>query len=94
MAQPIQMPLHSTPNAPKFDGKTPSELPQYLEDVEDITDAAILDHGGKIRAALRYAALDEAELWQTLTEATAIPADWNAFIVAVKKLYPGCEGTN
>jgi len=54
----------------------------------------ILDHGGKIRAALRYATLDKAELWQTLTEATAIPADWDAFIVAVKKLYLGCEGTN
>jgi len=94
MAQPIRMPLRGTPNAPKFDTKKPSELPRYLEDVEDIADAAILDHGGKIRAALCYAALDKAELWQTLTEATAIPADWNAFVVAVKKLYPGCEGTN
>ena len=48
----------------------------------------------KIKAAICYAALDEAEVWQTLPEATANPADWAGFIAATKKLYPGCEGAN
>ena len=38
--------------------------------------------------------LDEAEVWQTLPEATANPADRADFIAATKKLYPGCEGAN
>jgi len=57
------MPLCDTPNTPKFDSKMPLELPQYFEDVKDIADAVNLDHGGRIRAALHYATLDEAELW-------------------------------
>ena len=44
--------------------------------------------------ALRYTVLDEAEVWQTLLEATVVPADWDTFIAAVKTMYPGCEGTN
>ena len=48
----------------------------------------------KIKAAIHYAALDEAEVWQTLPEATANLADWADFIAATKKLYPRCEGAN
>ena len=95
MAQvPFQMPLQGTPNAPKFSGKTPSELPQYLEDIDLLGDAAVLDEVQKIKATICYAALDEAEVWQTLPEATANPADWADFVAAIKKLYPGCEGAN
>ena len=95
MAQvPFQMPLRGTPNAPKFSGKTPSELPRYLEDIDLLGDAAVLDEAQKIKAAIRYAALDEAEVWQTLPEATANLADWAGFVAATKKLYPGCEGAN
>ena len=44
MAQPaFQMPLHGTPNAPKFSGQTPSELPCYLEDIDPLGDVATLD---------------------------------------------------
>ena len=67
MAQvPFQMPLRGIPNTPKFSGKTPSELPQYLEDIDLLGDATVLDEVQKIKAAIRYAALDEAEVWQTL----------------------------
>ena len=45
-------------------------------------------------AAIHYAALDKAEAWQTLPEATTNPADWADFVAATKKLYPRCEGAN
>ena len=48
----------------------------------------------KIKATIHYAALDEAEVWQMLPEATANLADWADFIAATKKLYPGCKGAN
>jgi hypothetical protein len=94
MAQPLQMLLCGTPNAPKFDGKKPSELPCYLEDIDFLGDAAALDQAKKIKEAIRYTALDEAEVWQTLPEASATPANWDNFIKAVKKMYPRCEGTD
>jgi hypothetical protein len=34
MANPIQMPLRGTQNAPKFDGKSFAQLSCYLEDIE------------------------------------------------------------
>ena len=64
-----------------------------MEDIDLLGDAAVLDKAQKIKAAIHYAALDEAEVWQTLPEATANPVDWADFI-ATKKLYPGCEGAN
>ena len=91
---PVQMPLRGTPNAPKFNGKTPSELPRYLEDIELLGNAAVITIEQKIKAALCYAILDEAKVCQTLPEATAVLANWDAFITAVKKMYPGCEGTD
>ena len=91
---PFQMPLWGTPNAPKFSGKMPSELPQYLEDIDLLGDAAILDEAQRIKVTIRYAALDEAEVWQMLPEAIANPADWADFVAATKKLYPRCEGAN
>jgi len=89
-----QMPIHGTQNAPKFDGKTPALLPCFLEDVELLGDAAVITVAAKICAAIRYADLEEAEGWELLDEAVAAPADWDAFVAAVKKLYSGCKGAN
>ena len=86
------MPLHGTPNAPKFNSKTPSELPQYLEDIDFLRDSARLNNTKKIKVALHYAALNEAEVWQMLPEASVNLTDWKAFIKAMKKMYPGCKG--
>ena len=88
------MPLRGTQNAPKFDGKTPALLPRFLEDVELLGDAAAITAAAKIRAAIWYADLEEAEGWELLDEAVTAPADWDAFVAAIKKLYPGCEGAN
>ena len=74
-AQPIPMPLRGTPNTPKFNGKTLSQLPRYLKDINLLGDQAGLDQEKKIKAALHYADLEEAELWEMLPEATNNPAD-------------------
>jgi hypothetical protein len=76
MANPFQMPLRGTQNAPKFDGKSPAQLPRYLEDIEFLGVSAQLTDEEQIRAAIRYADLEEAEVWQTLPEAFAVAPDW------------------
>ncbi|KIJ16199.1 hypothetical protein PAXINDRAFT_11235 [Paxillus involutus ATCC 200175] len=94
MAAPFTMPSQGTKDASKFQGKIIAELPRFLEDVGILADQAQLDHVGKIHVAIRYAALDEAKLWETLESATAVPADWANFMTAVKQLYPGCKGAD
>ena len=95
MANPApQMLLHSTQNAPKFDGKTPALLPCFLKDVDILGTAAGIMDLEKICAAIRYADLKEAEGWELLDEVAANPPDWANFAWAVKKLYPGCKGAN
>ena len=95
MANPApQMPLCSTQNALKFDGKTPALLLHFLEDVDILGTVASITDLEKIHATIRYADLKEAEGWELLDEVTANPPDWANFAWAVKKLYPGCEGTN
>ena len=87
MANPVlvQMPLHRTPNVLKFNGKIPSELLCYLEDIELLSNVAIFTIEQKIKVTLRYAVLDEAKVWQMLPKATVVPANWDTFITAVKK---------
>ena len=95
MANPApQILLCVTQNAPKFDGKTLALLPHFLEDVNILSTAAGIMDLKKIRAAIRYADLEEAEGWELPNEVTANPLDWANFAQAVKKLYPGCEGAN
>ena len=89
MANPApQMPLCGTQNAPKFDGKTPALLPHFLKDVDILGTAASITDLEKIRAAIRYADLEEMEGWELLDEVTANPPDWANFTQAAKKLYP------
>ncbi|KAF9224247.1 hypothetical protein BS17DRAFT_704310 [Gyrodon lividus] len=84
------MPMHGTCNAPKFSGKIAAHLPQYLRDIDILSNSAQIMDKGKIKAAIRYMDLEEAEVWQTLPESSG--ANWDAFIAAVEDLYPGCEG--
>ncbi|KAI9459548.1 hypothetical protein HD554DRAFT_2176945 [Boletus coccyginus] len=94
MASPaFLMPIHGTPEAPVFDG-TSALLPRYFDDINILSNRADLFIARKIRFVIRYADLSEAELWETLPEASAHLPDWDAFILAVKKYYPGCEDTN
>ena len=88
----FQMPTRSSPNAPKFNGKA-SDLIRFFEEVTELAGAASLSDERAIAAALRYAPVDDAETWMTLPEADASPANFDAFVEAVKVLYPGCETT-
>ena len=88
------MPLCGTQNTLKFNGKTPALLPYFLEDVDLLGTAAVIGDAAKIHAAIRYANLKEAKGWKLFDEATVNLVDWDAFVTAVKRLYPGCEGVN
>ena len=95
MANPApQMPLCSTQNAPKFDGKTLALLLRFLKNVDILGTAASITDLEKIHATIRYADLKEAEGLELLDEVTTNPPDWANFAWAVKKLYPSCEGAN
>ncbi|KAF8122013.1 hypothetical protein EV363DRAFT_1456894 [Boletus edulis] len=94
MALPPCRPFHSSPDAPRFDASSPSHLPGFLEDVDLLGTGLRLDTAGKIKLAMYYAPLDDAELWELLPEASAHIPDWNVFVSAVKKYYPGCEKTD
>ncbi|KIK79246.1 hypothetical protein PAXRUDRAFT_16430 [Paxillus rubicundulus Ve08.2h10] len=89
---PIAMPLRGSRDTPKFDGRTPAHLPCFFEDIEILGEAAQISEEAQIKAAIRYADLDEAEVWLTLTAASG--RNWDAFVAAVKDLYPRCEGAN
>ena len=69
-------------------------LSRFLEGVDILGTAAILTDAEKVRTSIRYADLEELEGWELLPEAIVIPADWAIFALAVKALYPGCEGAN
>ena len=89
-----QMPLQGTKDAPKFNGKVPALLPQFLEDVDLLSTAADINDSEKIHYAMWYADLDEAEVWQIVSATSAAIPDWDDFVNQVKELYPGCEGSN
>ncbi|KIK75889.1 hypothetical protein PAXRUDRAFT_171368, partial [Paxillus rubicundulus Ve08.2h10] len=88
----IAMPLCGSRDAPKFDGRTPAHLPRFFQDIEILGEAAQISEEAQIKAAIRYADLDEAEVRLTLMAASG--RNWDAFVAAVKDLYPGCEGAN
>ncbi|KIN97839.1 hypothetical protein M404DRAFT_31912 [Pisolithus tinctorius Marx 270] len=92
--QPIPVPPITNPALPP-QANLPMANPQFqmlLCDINFLGTLTALDDHGKIRAAICYADLEEAEVWQTLLEATPVANDWDAFIVTVKGLHPGCEG--
>ncbi|KIJ20734.1 hypothetical protein PAXINDRAFT_6524 [Paxillus involutus ATCC 200175] len=64
-------------------------MPRRVQESSSQTSLADYNEAAQIKAAIRYADLDEAEVWQTLTAASG--GDWDAFVVAVKDLYPGLQ---
>jgi hypothetical protein len=94
MALPAQIPLRGSASAPKFDRKTPSLLPRFLEDVEILGTTATLTNTEKVQTSICYADLEESESWELLPEAIVVPADWAVFARTVKALYPGCDSAN
>ncbi|KIN97322.1 hypothetical protein M404DRAFT_32431 [Pisolithus tinctorius Marx 270] len=79
MANPqFQMPLCRTQNSPKFSRDSPAQLPHYLEDIDFLSTLTALDDRSKIRAAIHYADLEEAEsLLRYLIEEYQSKPMWN-----------------
>jgi len=72
---------------------TPALLLHFLEDVDLFGTGAVINNAAKISTAIKYADLEEAKGWELLNEATANPADWDAFITTVKKIAKELTGT-
>ncbi|KIN96849.1 hypothetical protein M404DRAFT_32907 [Pisolithus tinctorius Marx 270] len=53
----------------------------YLKDIDFLGTLTALDDHGMIRAAICYADLEEAKVWQTLPEAAPMADNWDAFVV-------------
>ncbi|KAL5526224.1 hypothetical protein ACEPAG_7563 [Sanghuangporus baumii] len=82
-------PLQGDKRALVFDGSDPKELFRFFDDVEAIAMDANWDASTTIRRGyLYYAKTDVAEIWETLPEASIVPADAVNFKTGVKKLYP------
>ncbi|KAL5526227.1 hypothetical protein ACEPAG_7566 [Sanghuangporus baumii] len=82
-------PLQGDKRALVFDGSDPKELFRFFDDVEAIAMDANWDASTTIRRGyLYYAKTDVAEIWETLPEASIVPADAANFKTGVKKLYP------
>lgn len=83
-----QMPARGHSTAPTFDGN-PLNLGRFFEEVEILAADARLDDAAKIKHSLRYASLNDYELWVRLPSASG--GDFPAFKKAVLELYPGTE---
>ncbi|KAL5508628.1 hypothetical protein ACEPAH_6247 [Sanghuangporus vaninii] len=80
-------PLRGDKRAPVFDSSDPKELFRFFDDVEAIATDANWDATTTIRHGyLYYAKTDVAEVWETLPEVSATPANVGNFKTAVKKL--------
>ncbi|KIM40035.1 hypothetical protein M413DRAFT_28573 [Hebeloma cylindrosporum] len=83
------LPNRSHGSAPKFDGK-PWSLHHFLTEVRSLTNDRGLSDKRAIEAALTYAPTSEFELWKSLGAAKG--DDWEKFVEALIKLYPGAGG--
>jgi hypothetical protein len=84
------MPAHGHSTAPRFDSNT-LNLHLYFDEVDSLSTDAGLNEEGKIRHTLRYTSCEDNELWSTLPEAVAQPADYAKFRNTIVKLYPGAD---
>jgi hypothetical protein len=83
------MPGRSHHSAPKFDG-TPALLNNFFDEVEQLADTCKLDERQKIEWAIRYAPVDDVELWKQVPNAKG--DDWIKFKSNIYALYPGSTG--
>jgi hypothetical protein len=85
------MPYCSSNKAPRFDQQQLSEFPQYFEDLDvHFTNSKITNDKVKKSYAKRYLDIEAEEVWTRLTK-NADGHSYNAFKIAVLKLYPGAD---
>src|SRR5277367_5901529 len=91
MATTSTMPARGHSTAPKFNPTQPRELRRYFNELEmlflgcNITDSDLMK-----KHACRYVDIDTSELWESIPE-YATNISFNAFRIAVHKLYPSSE---
>ena len=78
------MPGRNHHTAPKFDG-TPTLLSQFFDEVEQLAETCQLTDKQRIVWTIRYAQIDDAELWRLCAKGT----DWNDFKSGLYALYLG-----
>lgn len=91
MAQqiPIPMPTRYDRHAPKFDSANPRTLERYIEDIGHLFDRAnIVDSQAKKVYFTSYVSIQEQDIFEGLAE-FAVERSYEAFVEAVRKLYPG-----
>ncbi|KZT22797.1 hypothetical protein NEOLEDRAFT_1180548 [Neolentinus lepideus HHB14362 ss-1] len=76
---------------PIFDPKNPQSLLRYLEDLEDLFKAhptLITNEADKKCAAVKYVPMHQEEMWKGLPEYKDAAKTYEAFVTALKMLYP------
>ncbi|KAF9470608.1 hypothetical protein BDN70DRAFT_821139 [Pholiota conissans] len=86
---PKSMPGRAHHSAPKFDG-TAALLGNFFEEFEQLADTCSLTNKQKIEWVIRYAPVDDVELWKQTPNAKT--DDWARFKTEIYKLYPGSTG--
>src|ERR1700761_1644811 len=84
-------PPPASKHAPKFRGLD-TQLIEFLDEYESMTNAAMLDDQEKIDNVSRYAIKFTKELWTGLPEKEE--GDWVAYKNAIIALYPGADETD
>lgn len=88
----IPMPARGDRSAPRFDPHQPRELRRYFDDLAfAFTRANITDDTEKKTHACRYASVDTADLWESISEYSDAQKTYEDFVKAVHSLYPGSE---
>src|SRR5271170_6720166 len=86
---PMDMPGHSHPSAPKFDGKAAS-LSRFLSEIEHLAELCGITPKQKIDWTVRYAPNEEDELWKI--QDSVGTDNWDQFKKELCDLYPGSTG--
>jgi hypothetical protein len=81
------MPGRSSDKAPKFDGRDESLL-IFIDEYKEHADQAKLLNTDRIKGLICYVPNKDRNLWVGMPKVST--ANYDAFIAAVKEMYPGC----
>ncbi|PPQ85526.1 hypothetical protein CVT24_010452 [Panaeolus cyanescens] len=89
MSTAVSLPIRGTSKAPRFTHAQSREISRYFEDVEHlVSQERLTSDRDKIDAVVYYADFDISDLWQSLPQFSAQPANYAAFKSSVLSLYP------
>ncbi|KZT22534.1 hypothetical protein NEOLEDRAFT_1071210 [Neolentinus lepideus HHB14362 ss-1] len=89
------MPMHNCRTAPSFDANQPRTILCYLEDLEDLFEAAsVTENDKKKKYVTKYVSLTVEDLWGSLASATDEAKTYDDFKTEILSLYPTASETN